>query len=79
MFTNSFCKWELEVGKQYEVVLTTEDGLWRYRLGDAIEVVGFHPNNGFPVFVLSGRRRCASRFPCVCALKERVIVAYQCA
>ena len=55
--TNLVLKWELEVGKQYEVVLTTEDGLWHYWLGDIIEVIGFDLNNGFSIFVLS-RQRC---------------------
>ncbi|KAI6151501.1 GH3 auxin-responsive promoter-domain-containing protein, partial [Pisolithus tinctorius] len=26
--------WNVELGKKYEVVLTTRDGFWRYRLGD---------------------------------------------
>ena len=33
---------EVEVGKRYEIVLTTTLGLYRYRLGDVIEIVGFH-------------------------------------
>ncbi len=32
---------ELKVGKKYSVVLTTGGGLYRYRLGDLIEVTGF--------------------------------------
>ncbi|KAH0825952.1 GH3 auxin-responsive promoter [Lanmaoa asiatica] len=65
--------WELEVGKQYEFVLTTNDGLWRYRLGDVIDIVGFDANNGSPVFVYSGRRRCAPHCfrPCVHRLRWR--------
>lgn len=31
----------LEPGAQYEVVLTTAGGLWRYRLGDRVRVEGF--------------------------------------
>ncbi len=32
---------ELEIGRRYRVVLTTGGGLYRYELGDEIEVVGF--------------------------------------
>lgn len=31
---------ELEQGREYEVVLTTSGGLWRYRLGDIVRVEG---------------------------------------
>lgn len=44
-----FFKWKVEVGKRYEVVLTTRDGLWRYRLGDIVEVAGFDPRDGQPI------------------------------
>ena len=37
----SFWSWELEVGKQYRLVITTETGLVRYDLKDVVEVVGF--------------------------------------
>ncbi|KAF9590471.1 hypothetical protein IFM89_035348 [Coptis chinensis] len=33
---------QVKVGQQYEVVLTTFTGLYRYRLGDVVEVAGFH-------------------------------------
>ena len=33
---------ELQVGHRYEVVLTTWSGLYRYRLGDIIEVIGHY-------------------------------------
>jgi hypothetical protein len=32
---------ELRLGESYEVVVTTGGGLWRYRLGDIVEVDGF--------------------------------------
>ncbi len=32
---------ELESGRRYQVILTTGGGLYRYRLGDTVEVVGF--------------------------------------
>ncbi|KAF9240244.1 GH3 auxin-responsive promoter [Melanogaster broomeanus] len=41
--------WNVELNKKYEVVLTTRDGFWRYRLGDVVEVVGFDPRDGQPV------------------------------
>ncbi|KIO10342.1 hypothetical protein M404DRAFT_21304 [Pisolithus tinctorius Marx 270] len=41
--------WLVEIGKHYEVVCTTHDGLWRYRLGDIVEIAGFDPTNGSPI------------------------------
>ncbi|KAH7911270.1 GH3 auxin-responsive promoter-domain-containing protein [Hygrophoropsis aurantiaca] len=41
--------WELETGRRYEIFLTTRNGLWRYCLGDIIEVAGFDPDGGFPL------------------------------
>ncbi|KAH7904365.1 GH3 auxin-responsive promoter [Hygrophoropsis aurantiaca] len=41
--------WELETGHRYEIFLTTRNGLWRYCLGDIIEVAGFDPNDGSPL------------------------------
>jgi hypothetical protein len=32
---------QLRAGEEYEVVLTTGGGLWRYRLGDQVRVTGF--------------------------------------
>jgi hypothetical protein len=32
---------ELELGRRYGVVVTTAGGLWRYKLGDEVEVEGF--------------------------------------
>jgi hypothetical protein len=34
--------WQLEDGKRYAIVLTTSAGLYRYALGDIVEVCGFH-------------------------------------
>ncbi|KAK9051997.1 hypothetical protein SSX86_028625 [Deinandra increscens subsp. villosa] len=33
---------EVQIGQQYEIVLTTFTGLYRYRLGDVVEVAGFY-------------------------------------
>ncbi|THU72061.1 hypothetical protein C4D60_Mb04t08120 [Musa balbisiana] len=33
---------EVEVGKEYEIVVTNFAGLYRYRLGDVVRVAGFH-------------------------------------
>ncbi|XP_038050828.1 GH3 domain-containing protein-like [Patiria miniata] len=35
---------EVEVGGRYELVTTTRSGLYRYRNGDVIQIVGFHEN-----------------------------------
>ncbi|KIJ13248.1 hypothetical protein PAXINDRAFT_100832 [Paxillus involutus ATCC 200175] len=53
--------WDLEAGKHYQVVLTTRDGLWRYPLGDIIEIVGFDLNGGSPVFKYTGRKSSSIR------------------
>ncbi|XP_073127153.1 indole-3-acetic acid-amido synthetase GH3.10 [Henckelia pumila] len=34
----------VKIGQEYEIVLTTFTGLYRYRLGDVVEVTGFHKN-----------------------------------
>src|SRR5262249_25945009 len=44
---------ELEVGRCYEVIVTTGGGLYRYRLGDLVEVTGFE--NECPLIRLVGR------------------------
>jgi len=44
---------ELEFGGRYGVVLTTAGGLYRYRLGDMVEVVGFE--NRCPLLRFRGR------------------------
>lgn len=41
----------VEVGKMYEVVVTTYRGLYRYRLGDIVEVVGFYGSSPQVSFV----------------------------
>ncbi|KAL3637672.1 hypothetical protein CASFOL_018120 [Castilleja foliolosa] len=45
---------ELEVGKEYELVLTTYSGLCRYRVGDILRVTGFH--NSAPQFKFIRRK-----------------------
>ncbi|KAL2522532.1 Auxin-responsive GH3 family protein [Forsythia ovata] len=39
---------DVEVGKEYELVITTYAGLCRYRVGDILRVTGFH--NSAPQF-----------------------------
>lgn len=39
---------DVEVGKEYELVVTTYAGLYRYRVGDILRVTGFH--NSAPQF-----------------------------
>ncbi|KAI6154826.1 GH3 auxin-responsive promoter [Pisolithus tinctorius] len=48
--------WLLEVGRHYEIVCTTRDGLWRYRLGDIVEIAGFDPTDGSPIIRYFERR-----------------------
>ena len=44
---------ELELGREYSVLLTTGGGLWRYRLGDRVRVTGFLERT--PVLEFLGR------------------------
>ncbi|XP_043712292.1 probable indole-3-acetic acid-amido synthetase GH3.1 isoform X2 [Telopea speciosissima] len=45
---------DVEVGKEYEVVVTTYGGLYRYRVGDILRVTGFH--NSAPQFQFVKRK-----------------------
>ncbi|KAH7924386.1 hypothetical protein BV22DRAFT_1035202 [Leucogyrophana mollusca] len=53
--------WELRAGHRYEIVLTTRDGLWRYRQDDIIEVAGFDPSDGVPILKYIERRNVVAR------------------
>lgn len=35
--------WEVETGKVYELVISSSNGLWRYRLGDTVRVMQTNP------------------------------------
>lgn len=43
-FPNTYCLNELKVGEKYEILITNHAGLYRYKLGDVIKVVGFYNN-----------------------------------
>ena len=45
---------ELEVGKEYEIVITNQSGLYRYKCGDVIKVVGY--KNECPYVMFSYRK-----------------------
>jgi hypothetical protein len=49
---------ELEEGREYSVVVTTGGGLWRYRLGDRVRVVGFAKRT--PLLEFLGKEDCVS-------------------
>lgn len=44
---------EVEVGKNYALVITTNAGLWRYKIGDTIKFTSVYPFR----FVISGRTK----------------------
>lgn len=44
---------EVEVGKNYAVVISTNAGLWRYKIGDTIKFTSVNPYR----FVISGRTK----------------------
>ncbi|KAI6121227.1 GH3 auxin-responsive promoter [Pisolithus sp. B1] len=58
---NLVAPWQVQPGHKYEVVLTNRDGMWRYRLGDVIEIEGFDPDDGAPVVRYVERRNVALR------------------
>ncbi|MCR5404661.1 MAG: GH3 auxin-responsive promoter family protein [Butyrivibrio sp.] len=45
---------QLKEGEKYEIVITTVSGLYRYRLGDVIEVHGFYENS--PIISINYRK-----------------------
>lgn len=49
---------ELERGSRYELVLTTSGGLYRYRIRDTVEVIGFW--DGCPLIRFAGRQDAVS-------------------
>ncbi|KAG2145880.1 GH3 auxin-responsive promoter [Suillus clintonianus] len=59
---NLCAAWEIEAGRLYELVLTTCNGLWRYRLGDIVEILGFAPDDGSPVVRYVERRNMVLKF-----------------
>ncbi|KIJ13247.1 hypothetical protein PAXINDRAFT_170699 [Paxillus involutus ATCC 200175] len=69
--------WDLEAGKQYQIVLTTRDGLWRYPLGDVIDIVGFDGDDGFPVIKYLGRKSLSIRLPHVLIPDNDLVAAIQ--
>ncbi|KAG2142922.1 GH3 auxin-responsive promoter [Suillus bovinus] len=48
--------WELVTGGEYEPVVTTRNGLWRYCISDVITVKGFAPDDGLPIINYLHRR-----------------------
>jgi hypothetical protein len=52
---------QVKAGHRYEIVVTTRDGLWRYRLGDVIEVAGFDSTDGSPILRYVERRGASVR------------------
>ncbi len=44
---------EVEVGKQYAIVISTSGGLWRYKIGDTIEFTSTNPH----LFRITGRTK----------------------
>lgn len=45
---------QLEVGKEYELIVTNLSGFYRYRLGDVVRVTGYH--NECPMLVCAYRK-----------------------
>lgn len=50
---------EVEIGKNYSMVITTNSGLWRYKIGDTVKFTSTYPYR----FVISGRtKQCINIF-----------------
>lgn len=64
-----YWSWEVEKGKYYELVITTYSGLYRYRLGDIVEIGGFVGQT--PLIKFCGKRSE------VFSLRERNIYGFQ--
>ena len=45
--------WEVEVGKNYALVISTSCGLWRYQIGDTVKFTSTRPYK----FIISGRTK----------------------
>ncbi len=45
--------WEVEVGRNYALVITTSSGLWRYMIGDTVRFTSTEPYK----FIISGRTK----------------------
>ncbi|XP_065020723.1 probable indole-3-acetic acid-amido synthetase GH3.6 isoform X2 [Musa acuminata AAA Group] len=52
----------VEVGKMYEVVVTTYRGLYRYRLNDVVKVVGFHNSSPRVEFITRAPKQASEDF-----------------
>ena len=46
--------WEVETGRNYAMVITTNCGLWRYQIGDTVRFTSTKPYK----FVITGRTKC---------------------
>lgn len=45
--------WEVETGKNYAMVISTNSGLWRYIIGDTVKFTSVHPYK----FIITGRTK----------------------
>ncbi|KAF8836518.1 hypothetical protein BDN67DRAFT_320800 [Paxillus ammoniavirescens] len=69
--------WDLKAGKQYQIVVTTRNGLWRYPLGDVVDIVGFDGDDGSPVLKYLGRKSLSIRFPHALISDSDLVAAIQ--
>ncbi len=71
--TDPLLFFELEAGKEYEMVLTTSSGLYRYALGDLVRIEDMVM--GVPRIVFAGRRGAFSSFTGEKLTESQVITA----
>ncbi|KAI6038809.1 GH3 auxin-responsive promoter [Pisolithus marmoratus] len=67
--------WDLQPGRYYQPVVTTQDGLWRYLIDDVIQVTGFDPRNGSPTFRFYGRKNLEIRLSHVAISEANLVCA----
>ncbi|TFK38883.1 GH3 auxin-responsive promoter [Crucibulum laeve] len=67
--------WDVVCNEKYEIISTTRDGLWRYRLGDVVEIAGFDPVDGQPLVRYVERREASIRIGSVLISEKELQVA----
>ena len=68
---------QLEIGAQYEVIITTAGGLYRYQTGDSITVSDFY-RPGVPAFEFVGRKDAISDCVGEKLSEQHVLEAFSC-
>ncbi|KAI6165637.1 hypothetical protein EDD17DRAFT_175756 [Pisolithus thermaeus] len=60
---NMLQSWDPQPGKCYQIMATTQDGLWRHLIDNIFHVTGFDPRSGSPVSKFYGWKNLPIWFP----------------